>query len=110
MKNIFKILLVVFTTLLLTNCGNRSSGGTSRLTGLSFNDPKNGNYIRNSDFESQDPPLGMVAIEGGSFTMGQVQDDVMFDWNTTPKKLHVRSFLWMKQKLQIQNTFYMFSI
>ena len=34
----------------------------------------------------------MVAVEGGSFTMGQVQDDVMFDWNTTPKKIHVRSF------------------
>jgi gliding motility-associated lipoprotein GldJ len=92
MKNIFKIFLVVFTALLLTNCVNRNTGATSRLTGLSFNDPKNGNYIRNSSFESQDPPLGMVAIEGGSFTMGRVQDDVMFDWNTTPKKMHVRSF------------------
>ncbi|MFT6960051.1 MAG: sulfatase modifying factor 1 [Polaribacter sp.] len=92
MKNIFKIFLVVFTAVLLTNCANRNTRGTSRLTGLSFNDPKNGNYIRNSSFESQDPPLGMVAIEGGSFTMGQVQDDVMFDWNTTPKKMHVRSF------------------
>ncbi|TXD48911.1 gliding motility lipoprotein GldJ [Polaribacter sp. IC073] len=91
MKNICKVTLVVFTTLLLTNC-NRSTSGTSRLTGLSFNDPKNGNYIRNSSFDGQEPPLGMVAIEGGSFTMGQVQDDVMFDWNTTPKKMHVRSF------------------
>ncbi|AUC85221.1 gliding motility lipoprotein GldJ [Polaribacter sp. ALD11] len=91
MKNIIKISLVVLTTLLLTNC-NRSTSGKSRLTGLSFNDPKNGNYIRNSSFEGQEPPLGMVAIEGGSFTMGQVQDDVMFDWNTTPKKMHVRSF------------------
>ena len=93
MKNIFKIFLVVFTTLLFTNCNSRSdSSRTSRLTGLSFNDPKNGNYIRNSSFDSQDTPLGMVTIEGGSFTMGQVQDDVMFDWNTTPKKIHVRSF------------------
>jgi sulfatase modifying factor 1 len=93
MKNIFKIFLVVFTTLLITNCDRRStSSGTSRLTGLSFNDPENGNYIRNNSFESQDTPLGMVTIEGGSFTMGQVQDDVMFDWNTTPKKMHVRSF------------------
>lgn len=91
MKNIFKITLVVLTTVLLANC-NRSTSGKSRLTGLSFNDPKNGNYIRNSSFEGQEPPLGMVAIEGGSFTMGQVQDDVMFDWNTTPKKIHVRSF------------------
>ncbi|MFQ3297339.1 MAG: sulfatase modifying factor 1 [Polaribacter sp.] len=91
MKKIFKISIVVLTTILLTNC-NRSTSNKSRLTGLSFNDPKNGNYIRNSSFEGQETPLGMVNIEGGSFTMGQVQDDVMFDWNTTPKKMHVRSF------------------
>lgn len=91
MKNIFKITLVVLTLLLLANC-NRSNNNTSTLTGLSFNDPKNGNYIRGNSFDDQDPPLGMVGVEGGSFTMGQVQDDVMFDWNTTPKKIHVRSF------------------
>ena len=91
MKKIVKISLIVLTTVLLANC-NRAKSGKSRLTGLSFNDPKNGGYIRNSSFEGQEPPLGMVAIEGGSFTMGQVQDDVMFDWNTTPKKIHVRSF------------------
>ena len=91
MRNILKITLVVLTTLLLANC-NKSSTNTSRLTGLKFNDPKNGNYIRSNSFQGQKPPPGMVAIEGGSFTMGQVQDDVMFDWNTTPKKIHVRSF------------------
>jgi gliding motility-associated lipoprotein GldJ len=91
MKKILKISIVVLTTILLTNC-NKSTNNKSRLTGLSFNDPKNGNYIRNSSFEGQETPLGMVNIEGGTFTMGQVQDDVMFDWNTTPKKMHVRSF------------------
>ncbi|MFK8058551.1 MAG: gliding motility lipoprotein GldJ [Polaribacter sp.] len=91
MKNILKISFVVLTALIVTSC-SRSSAGKSKLTGLEFNNPKNGNYIRGNSFEGQEPPLGMVAIEGGSFTMGQVQDDVMFDWNTTPKKLHVRSF------------------
>jgi gliding motility-associated lipoprotein GldJ len=91
MKHIFKITLVILTTLLLANC-NRSSTNKSRLTGLSFNDPKNGNFIKGNTDAGQKPPLGMVAVEGGTFTMGQVQDDVMFDWNTTPKQLHVRSF------------------
>ncbi|ARV06344.1 gliding motility lipoprotein GldJ [Polaribacter sp. SA4-10] len=91
MRNILKTSIVVLTTLLLANC-NRSTTGKSTLTGLNFNDPKNGNYIRSTSFEGQKPPLGMVAVEGGSFTMGQVQDDVMFDWNTTPKKMHIRSF------------------
>ncbi|PQJ81110.1 gliding motility lipoprotein GldJ [Polaribacter glomeratus] len=91
MKNIFKITLVILTTLLLANC-NRSNSNKSTLTGLSFNDPKNGNFIKGNTEAGQKPPLGMVAVEGGTFTMGQVQDDVMFDWNTTPKQLHVRSF------------------
>lgn len=91
MKNIFKITLIAITILLLANC-TRTNNNTSTLTGLSFNDPKNGNYIRGNSFDDQKPPLGMVGVEGGSFTMGQVQDDVMFDWNTTPKKIHVRSF------------------
>ncbi|WP_298780326.1 gliding motility lipoprotein GldJ [uncultured Polaribacter sp.] len=90
MKNIFKITLFVLTTLLFANC-NKARTDTSRLTGLSFNNPKSGNYIKGTSFEGK-PPLGMVGVEGGSFTMGQVQDDVMFDWNTTPKKIHVRSF------------------
>ena len=91
MKNIFKITFAVLTTLFFFNC--KSSDNTkSRLTGLPFNDARYGNFIKGKSDAGQKPPLGMVAVEGGSFTMGQVQDDVMFDWNTTPKKLHVRSF------------------
>jgi len=92
MKKILELSIVLLTTIIFTSCFTNKSNNTSRLTGLSFNDPKNGNYIKNSSFENQDSPMGMVLVEGGSFTMGQVQDDVMFDWNTTPKKMHVRPF------------------
>jgi gliding motility-associated lipoprotein GldJ len=33
-----------------------------------------------------------VFVEGGTFTMGKVQDDVMHDWNNTPTQQHVQSF------------------
>ncbi|MGJ8744991.1 gliding motility lipoprotein GldJ [Polaribacter sp.] len=92
MKNIIKISLVVLTTLLFANCNKSSTSNKSTLTGIPFNNPKYGNYIKGNDFKAEKPPLGMVAVEGGAFTMGQVQDDVMFDWNTTPKKMHIRSF------------------
>jgi gliding motility-associated lipoprotein GldJ len=91
MRNIFKISLVVLSILALASC-SKTTTGKSKLTGLDFNNPKFGNYIRGGEFAGQEVPLGMVTIEGGSFTMGQVQDDVMFDWNTTPKKMHIRSF------------------
>lgn len=91
MKNLFKISLFLLTIVLLYSC-NSTSKGKSSLTGWNFNDPKYGSYFQNSSFKGQKTPDGMVAVEGGTFTMGQVQDDIMFDWNTTPKKMHVRSF------------------
>ncbi len=91
MKNLFKITLLLLSTVLLYNC-NSASKSISSLTGWNFNDPKYGSYIKGTSFEGQKTPEGMVAIEGGTFTMGQVQDDVMFDWNTTPQQMHIRSF------------------
>ena len=91
MRNVIKISLVVLSILTLASC-SKSTSGSSTLTGLPFNNPKFGNYVRGGESAGQGTPLGMVAIEGGSFTMGQIQDDVMFDWNTTPKKMHIRSF------------------
>ncbi|MDB2414027.1 gliding motility lipoprotein GldJ, partial [Flavobacteriaceae bacterium] len=76
---------------LLVSC-NSARDNKSSLTGWNFNDPKYGSYIKGTSFQGQKVPDGMVAVEGGSFTMGQVQDDVMFDWNTTPQQMHVRSF------------------
>tara|TARA_R110001632_G_scaffold63953_5_gene152409 strand:- start:234 stop:1910 length:1677 start_codon:yes stop_codon:yes gene_type:complete len=91
MKNLFRITIFLLSTILLYNCDSTSKSQSS-LTGWNFNDPKYGNYIKGTAFQGQKTPQGMVAIEGGTFTMGQVQDDVMFDWNTTPQQMHIRSF------------------
>jgi len=42
--------------------------------------------------KKQETPPGMVPVEGGTFTMGKVQDDVMHDWNNSPNQQHVQSF------------------
>ena len=91
MKNYSRITLLLLSTILLYNC-NSTNKSKSSLTGWNFNDPKFGSYIKGTSFQGQKTPDGMVGIEGGTFVMGQVQDDVMFDWNTTPQKMHVRSF------------------
>jgi gliding motility-associated lipoprotein GldJ len=98
MKNIFKISFVLIVSVFLFNCKRTATNRS--VTGLMFNDPRSGNYMGGANsFEGQDPPEGMVEIVGGSFTMGQVQDDVMFDWNTTPKKIHVRSFFMDEKEI-----------
>jgi len=91
MNKFFRITLFLFSLSLLVSC-NSARDNKSSLTGWNFNDPKYGSYIKGTSFQGQKVPDGMVPIEGGSFTMGQVQDDVMFDWNTTPQQMHVRSF------------------
>ena len=89
---IFKGFLLALLVLSIVSCGGRKSGrskGESSLTGWSFNDFDKG---AGSQYKSQPLPPGMVLVEGGAFTMGHVQDDVMSDWNTTPVKMQVRSF------------------
>ncbi len=83
--------LTVFTVALLTimSCGKSKSGS---LTGWTDRDKAVAGFSTPKAAAQQQNPPGMVLVEGGTFTMGHVQDDVMFDWNTTPKKQQVRSF------------------
>jgi hypothetical protein len=37
-------------------------------------------------------------VEGGTFTMGKVQDDVMHDWNNTPTNSMSSLSTWMKPR------------
>jgi len=53
---------------------------------------KDGGFQYNPDAKEQETGPGLVFIEGGTFTMGKVQDDPMHDWNNTPNQQHVQSF------------------
>jgi len=35
---------------------------------------------------------GLVFVQGGTFTMGATQEDVMADWNNIPRRITVNSF------------------
>lgn len=87
-----KLLLALSVAIGFTSC-SKSSGtkGGSRATGWKIND-KNGGFHHNSKFKKQETPPGMVPVEGGTFTMGKVQDDPMHDWNNSPNQQHVQSF------------------
>ena len=36
---------------------------------------------------------GLMFIEGGTFSMGRVEQDVMYEWNNVPRRVTVSSFL-----------------
>ena len=100
-----KFLLVVLVVATLISC-NKKSRTHSELTGWKFNDPTYGGFTANTNYAGQKAPPGMVLIEGGTFTMGSVQDDIMFDWNTTPTKQQIRSFYM--DEAEVTNLEYLF--
>jgi len=53
---------------------------------------KEGGFQYNPNATEQETGPGLVFIEGGTFTMGRVQDDPMHDWNNSPTQQHVQSF------------------
>ena len=87
-----KVLVVLALALGFTGCSKKgSTKGGSTATGWKINDKKGG-FQFNDKFKQQETPPGMISIEGGTFTMGKVQDDVMHDWNNSPNQQHVQSF------------------
>jgi len=81
------LLLLLAGSALFASCGKERSGAT----GWAYNDPKNGGFEK-VPFVDQETGPGLVLIEGGSFTMGRVEDDVTFDWNNVPRTVTVSSF------------------
>jgi len=106
-KQCIKVVLsCVAISLVVTGCKNSSSGGknVSRATGWKIN-AKEGGFQYNSDFKEQETAPGLVFIEGGTFTKGKVQDDVMHDWNNTPTAQHVQSFYM--DETEVTNVMYL---
>ncbi len=86
--SIKSLLTLLFVSFLLVSCKSNQS---SRTTGWNYNDEENGGfYITDSQEQITGP--GLVAIEGGTFTMGATIENVYYEWNNTPRKVTVSSF------------------
>jgi len=100
-----RILLVLAISLSMFGCKKSSSSkNSSRATGWKIN-AKEGGFQYNTQFKEQETAPGLVFIEGGTFTMGKVQDDVMRDWNNTPNQQHVQSFYM--DETEVTNVMYL---
>ena len=74
-----RLCFVIFFSLVLVGCSKSSKyGNSSRGTGWQIN-AKEGGFQYNTRFKEQETAPGLVFVEGGTFTMGKVQDDVMHD-------------------------------
>ncbi|MGO4821985.1 MULTISPECIES: gliding motility lipoprotein GldJ [unclassified Flavobacterium] len=80
-----RLMLSLLMIVGFASCSKKSSSkNASRATGWNVGSKKAS--------KKQEAGPGLVFVEGGTFTMGKVQDDVMHDWNNTPTQQHVQSF------------------
>ncbi len=86
-SDIKKIGAIALTIFFLGSCAQDESTST----GWKYNKTENGGFEK-KDFEEQETGPGLVMIEGGQFTMGRTEEDVMNDWNAQPSKKTVSSF------------------
>ncbi|TYA58238.1 gliding motility lipoprotein GldJ [Formosa maritima] len=100
----FKILLLLAISITTVGCKRSSSSNSSRATGWDINS-REGGFQYNTQFKEQETAPGLVFVEGGTFTMGKVQDDVMHDWNNTPNQQHIQSFYM--DETEVTNKMYM---
>jgi len=81
----------LFLTMALMVMVSSCKKDASPTTGWNYNDAKNGGF-EVAPFEEQETGPGLVFIEGGTFVMGAMEEDVMKDWNNSPRRVSVASF------------------
>jgi formylglycine-generating enzyme len=92
----FKNLIILLScTAALASCKNglfgKNKHDKSDATGWNYNDKDMGGFqVARTKEQGLGP--GLVFVQGGTFTMGQTDEDVMGDWNNVPKRVTVPSF------------------
>lgn len=75
----------------------------STATGWNYNDKKQGSFSVAKPKDVKTAP-GLVFVQGGTFTMGATQEDVMAEFNNIPKRITVNSFFI--DKTEVANVHY----
>ncbi|HKM94067.1 MAG TPA: SUMF1/EgtB/PvdO family nonheme iron enzyme [Prolixibacteraceae bacterium] len=74
-----------------TSSSRTSKGGASRTTGWSSSDMEVFGFDDPAFMEQQTGP-GLVFVQGGTFIMGRIDEDVLKEWNNQPRRVTVASF------------------
>jgi len=93
--NLKNVTILLSAAVLLASCKNGGLFGKkqekSSVTGWNYNDKNMGGFQVSREKEQKTGP-GLVFVQGGTFTMGATEEDVMGDWNNIPRRVTVNSF------------------
>jgi sulfatase modifying factor 1 len=84
-------LLCIGAAALLSACSSNKSQGVSRSTGWDYNDKRLGGFDV-ANYPGQQTGPGLTFVEGGRFTMGRTDEDLMMEHNSIPRTVSVSSF------------------
>ena len=68
----------------MTSCKRFGGGGNSAsddYTGWKYNDQEWGGFEK-VDYAGQIDAPNLILIEGGTFTMGSTEEDILYEWNS----------------------------
>jgi formylglycine-generating enzyme required for sulfatase activity len=99
-KHILGLFSMALGLMTLNGCYYERSGAT----GWAYNFEANGGFERPSYFEQETGP-GLIFVEGGTFTMGSVDDDLNYEWDNIPRRSTVSSFYM--DETEVTNHFYL---
>ena len=99
MKNVFKYLLIVPVVMAFASCQQRElNTRVSNTTGWNYFDERTTNFEANEGVGNVHP-AGMVAIQGGSFTVGEKDEFITSPRNNETRTLTVSSFFMDKYEI-----------
>jgi len=88
-NNLTYLICFLFVSCLISSCGTEYE--TSSITGWDYNNPKNGGFQK-VPYSEQETGPGLILIEGGTFTMGRVEQDVTYENHNIPRRVSISSF------------------
>ena len=92
MKKVFKYLMIVSVATLAVSCQQRElNTRVSNTTGWNYFDQRTTNFEANEGVGNVNP-VGMVPIQGGSFTVGEKDEFITAPRNNETRTLTVSSF------------------
>jgi formylglycine-generating enzyme len=98
-----RTLSVLFLAIFLSGCGLfRRGSENSRTTGWEYNSEQTGNIPYLAGYQQPTGP-NLVFIQGGTFTMGRVEEDVMYKWDNHPRRVTVASFYMDETEISNQD-------
>ena len=99
MKNVFKYLLIVSVVMVASSCNKRElNTRVSNTTGWNYFDQKTTNFQANEGVGNVNP-IGMVPIQGGTFTVGEKDEFITAPRNNETRSLTVSSFYMDKYEV-----------